>query len=827
LILRPLFYLWSIFIVFIYIGVTMNNSVDNIKRQLELEDEMRSEGALRYFRGLQKRPESESKPGMAFVQRTMQIAAEAYRTAEANVETRGASKSAKAFRLLKPLEPEAIAFAGMRTILNKAGYGEYDCSKIVWSIAKDIEDSLDYKQFKKEQPKYFKFMIEKCKKASSETYSRSIMNRAIISANVSRQNWSHTDSYAVGELVLSLLEKSTGLIDITVTRGKKSVRRQVSLKPELLDWLNRQHDKCQFLSPFYLPMVVKPAVWTTVDDGGYFTFRRPILKVHCKEYLEELSHTDLSKVCEALNAMQDTPWRINRGVYLVANRIWNELRGDVAKLPPVDRYPLPTKPIDIDTNEEAKKEWKKKAHEVHVKNSEIVSKRVATVTKLWIAERFLEEPKLYFPHQLDWRGRAYPLASMVNPQGDDLGAALLQFAEGKPLGPEGWKWLAIHLANSYGFDKASLKERIQWVFDHQDLILDSALRPLEGERFWMQADKPFHTLAACFEWLGYVLEGESYVSHLPCQMDGAANGLQNFSAMLRDEIGGRATGLIPSEKPSDIYASVASTAERILNRDAAEGKQEALRWKGKMNRSLAKRNTMTMPYGVTLYGMRDQLVEEVKEQIKDGKLTGIAQEEVFGLCGYLSKVMYEAIGETVVAARQAMDWLKEVAKVVSSQGLPVYWTTPMGLYVQQAYRKDISKCFNFEVLGKRIQYRNATPSKQIDVQKQALGIAPNFVHSMDAAHLQRTVLIAKEYGLDSFRFIHDSYGTHPSDCGLLAAVLRQAFVEQYTTDVLEVFRNEILEQLKYQPDLVAKIPPVPPKGNLELERVMESQYFFA
>ena len=43
--------------------------------------------------------------------------------------------------------------------------------------------------------------------------------------------------------------------------------------------------------------------------------------------------------------------------------------------------------------------------------------------------------------------------------------------------------------------------------------------------------------------------------------------------------------------------------------------------------------------------------------------------------------MYDALGEVVVAARQAMDWLKEVSQVAAQDLLPVWWTSPAGLPV--------------------------------------------------------------------------------------------------------------------------------------------------
>ena len=37
--------------------------------------------------------------------------------------------------------------------------------------------------------------------------------------------------------------------------------------------------------------------------------------------------------------------------------------------------------------------------------------------------------------------------------GNDMARGLLVFGTSKPLGPGGLRWLKIHLANVYGFDK--------------------------------------------------------------------------------------------------------------------------------------------------------------------------------------------------------------------------------------------------------------------------------------------------------------------------------------------------------------------------------------
>ena len=56
---------------------------------------------------------------------------------------------------------------------------------------------------------------------------------------------------------------------------------------------------------------------------------------------------------------------------------------------------------------------------------------------------------------------------------------MLLFGESKPLGERGLRWLKIHLANLYGFDKSTFDERVSFVDRHLDDIYDSADKPLE------------------------------------------------------------------------------------------------------------------------------------------------------------------------------------------------------------------------------------------------------------------------------------------------------------------------------------------------------------
>ena len=88
---------------------------------------------------------------------------------------------------------------------------------------------------------------------------------------------------------------------------------------------------------------------------------------------------------------------------------------------------------------------------------------------------------------------------------------------------------------------------------------------------------------------------------------------------------------------------------------------------------------------------------------------------------------------------------------------------------------------------------------------------------MDASHLHLTTArMAKEIPNVSLAMIHDSFGTHAADTGVLFNVLRDEFVKMYqNNDPLQDFAD------KYS----LSAPPV--KGKLDLEEVRNSLYVFS
>jgi len=814
-----------------------------VDKQLALEAEMGSMGVASYFKNLEKQGQAENVVGMALINHSLQPLIERLKEFTESTKSGQARRLGSTARYLEMIGHKEVAFLTLRRVINGIS-GKERMVSMAEAIAKLLEDELNYRAFRKEAPRLMDAIIRNLKSTAANTQHKKkvLMGAKTKLAGIENTTLPDEVRIRIGVKLIELVTELNLCQLVTHVEGKNKTVVYVESTDSLQVWLAMQNRTCSLLSPVFLPMVTKPKAWSTMKDGGYLETPLTLMKTRNKKYLAELDEVDMPIVYESINALQDTPWTINKAIYNVMRTLWDTTGGGIAKMPLREGKPIPMKPIDIDTNPEALKEWKARAAATHNENFKNRSKVVALTQKLWLAEKFIDEEAIYFPHVMDWRGRAYAVPGFVNPQSDDFGKALLQFSQGKPLGSEGAAWLAIQLANTFGYDKVDFDKRIEWAEENTQAILDSALKPVEGNRFWLLADKPFQFLAACFEWLGYTMQGEAFVSRIAVALDGSCNGLQNFSAMLRDERGGRATNLVPSEKPSDIYQEVASVVQGFIDEDAAIGHLEALIWKSALyrdgeqyvnkpiGRKLTKRNTMTRPYSVTAFGMRDQLIQELDTMIEEGEIMFIGEDvDIAKAAYYLADRNLQAISTVVVAAEEAMKWLQDVSKVVSKLDIAVVWTTPVGLPVRQFYTNNLAETLRVFIAGEATNIQYNKQGSTLNSRKQSAGISPNFVHSCDAAHMMRTVALCKSKGINSFSMIHDSYGVHACDTRLLADTLREAFVYQYSEDVLGKFREEIIYQLNNSggEELIKDIPPMPKYGSLDLATVLDSEYFFA
>ena len=554
----------------------------------------------------------------------------------------------------------------------------------------------------------------------------------------------------------------------------------------------------------------------TPATGGYLLDQTPLVRADPRAHTNYLDKPISPLHLDALNAIQATPWRINSFILDVASEIWTNGLG-LAGIGQTVKQAVPARKGEAEWAGMSDKE--KIAHRVlqgaaHSYNNTAEGKLSAFLETLTTATELRDQPSFYYPHSLDFRGRMYPVQSGgLSPQGNDLSKGLLMFSEGKPLGEDGEFWLRVRAANCAGFDKVSLLSRNEWVDRHKEDIIRSASDPL-GHTWWSTQPEPWCLLATCLELSAAwgLHQSSEFISHLSIPLDGSCSGIQHLSAMGLDPVGAQATNLCGGAR-QDIYQDVAALVIAAVEEDALDGLVEALYWQTRVTRATVKRAVMTTPYGVSSRGIQQQLV-------LDGFCADAPPGDRMALSGYLRDKLTDALAATVVGARTIMGWLQEVAANLADAEVAFQWTTPVGTRIRQAYYAD--EITRVETLAGRFVLASSSTEGSLLKTKAASASAPNVVHSFDAAHMVLTVNAGNAIGISAWSMIHDSFGAHACSTTRLAAILREEFVQMYQTDWLGEIAKEVQS---YAPHV--KIPPNPDRGSFDLNRVRDSEFFFA
>lgn len=797
--------------------------------QVELEREMVDGGrarAIGHIRHNEERGRAFDNPyAQAIYRRYVQPMADIL-TAYLGEVKRGVQAQAKG--VLREHDPLVLAYITVRHAISITSQAErLTFAALAMNIGRTVYGETILAKFESINPELYYTLVHDFERrmSKSERHRLTVFKMQAKQNEIALPQWGNAEVMGIGTLLLGVA-RDLGLVtvDQVVERGKKK-RLLAGLHPEVMGIVDQITGFIGGASPMVLPCVEPPLPWTTPNEGGYHTTgmrRNAPSAIRGRPYVED---SDVpSWVLGCLNRLQRDEWRVNGRLLDIVDVVSQHF--DVGEVLAQAEFPKPDRPEWL--TEDMKKEdmtekqladfanWRAEVREWHTTRRVQGVKWGRYYEALRVARMFRDLP-MYFVYQMDYRGRFYAATRGVSPQGSDLQKALIM--AGKPAkltDPKAQFWFLVAGANRFGFDKAPLEDRKQWVLTHHDMILACADDPISN-RQWAEADSPFQFLAWCLEYRDWKLMGDAFMTSLPLGQDGSCNGLQHFSAMLRDAVGGAATNLVPSPTQQDIYALVAEQTALIVDLDTCDDEDGVgLRWrKHSMTRGLVKRSVMTLPYGSTRFSAADFIH---KEYLAKGLAPEFAKAEYVKASNWLSHRVWDAIGKVVIKAREAMQWLQDACDEITSDGRQeLVWESPSGLIVRQQYPKlEVIQIETRLIGGLRLRPSVGMYTEEADRRRHRNGIAPNFVHSCDAAHMHYLIQAAEEAGLGHLAFIHDDYGALAPDVEKLHALIRQTFVTMYKdTNPLLKFKDNhgILTEL-------------PSEGELDLLGVLDSKYFF-
>ena len=813
------------------------------KKQIELEESMVGRGKDRYFRIVDKaksrKAESTTTYGARFFREMLPTIADGVRALQESLIHAG-----RYHRYVQPIrsaDADVLAYITLRIVLDQISRPRKALA-VAREIGIAVEQEAMCLHFDTINPGYFNTVLRDLEKRNvTRTHKATVVHLMLARKEGGWSGWPNQVKLNVGLKLLNVILEAT---DMCVMRTVVSNGKTFSiLEPSeaAVDFIRKHKEHAALLSPVVRPFYIPPAPWKNAFDGAFYTARLDhkynLIKTRDNTYLLDLhKYAPQREVLSAVNAIQNTPWRINKRVYEVMRAAWIQ-GSDLGGLPmgkdlPVPEWVMPpgmtkeTMPPEV---KRAFKDHKQLMFRIHTLNTANRSKYLQQHKVLEVAQEYIDVERFYYAYQLDFRGRIYSLQNFLSPQSTDTGKALLEFADGDTIDTEEeLHWLMVHGANVWGEDKVSLEDRVQWVKDNEWHIRKTAQDPM-GYTWWSDADKPYQFLAFCFEYADFLSEGFGFRSRLAIAMDGTCNGLQHLAAILRDARLGRAVNLLPGEKPSDIYQDVADVVTAMLQVDSSRMALELLAFG--INRKLTKRPVMVVPYGGTFDSCRKYVAEYIYEKTRGGTENPFS-DPLEDVISYAAKQVWIALGEVVKSAKLVMKWLQKIARITAKYGAPLEWTTPCGFVVRQTAYKEKRSRINTYINGSIMQFDVLDNSdKEFDEYKQANGVSPNYIHSNDAACLMKTVNECANDDMYQFAFIHDSYGTTAKHTTRLNKILREEFVKMYENkgthgiDILFDFKAAVCSNL---PDeAINEIPDMPEVGSMDIRQVRNSKFFFA
>ena len=616
----------------------------------------------------------------------------------------------------------------------------------------------------------------------------------------------------VGDLFVEAFFK-TGFIDLYYPERRDSfhiitpTNKWTDLKPLPLDTITRVTRNTVEVKP---PLISGPTQIHKDGDTDY-----PIIKKKPTAYI----NLDAPWV-KSINKLQRTGWKVN-------SRVLETLLDNSDKF---------TSSIEIKDKERRDEELKRR--------SKIIE--WAFITK---KAKYLDGRTFYQMVDADYRGRVYYCEPFFSFQGSDVARGMMLFDREKPMDSHGLYWLAVHTACSYNksynideipdwceedyvsylqdegldsisLDKMSLNDRVNWVNNNMDMLRDSG----ETCELHMDAEKPVSFLACCIEWHDYHVARDAGLTHrtsLPIPIDGSNNGWQHLGAISKDVQTGELVGLTSVNIQKDFYVQTAKELYRLTEDGELKDLLDRMPMKH-IRKGISKRGSMTRAYSAGAAKIGENMWFDCKTEDYHKKY-GITEDN----CMALAKLLIKAINNVCPGPLKTMGYLQGLASVIIADedaSHKLEWNTPSGFEVEYEcyYSKrcvtkgTISGYTKYNERGV-VNHKARVYSDFPDMRGFMCGISPNYIHSMDAAHM---ALVINDWTGD-FGAVHDGFSTHACDVETLLATTKRKFIEIYNEDnYYNIIKQQIVgdrEVLLDQPDL----------GNLNIEEIEDSDYFFA
>lgn len=498
--------------------------------------------------------------------------------------------------------------------------------------------------------------------------------------------------------------------------------------------------------------------------------------------IAELNHMQdngYETLVDTVSYLERIPFRINRVMleYIQSNKSELQALGVLSSA----QINIPGCPVQKDkdreemTPEELAKlrEWKrvaKKEYDNYWSSRLMVAKQNRTLT---LARKLSEYERFYYRWYADFRGRLYPLNTLLHFQSSPMGKALLEFAEqgevqvGNPS-CKGWQELV-----EYGL-------RLEKTFAKQT---EGQLRPTLTDRQWLKANIAFIKEQGPSEegvkrkdwlpWVAWSLEmtflldrwDTKQMSGHPVRRDATCSSMQHMAALCGDERVLKLTNCAPDQdKVWDLYPEL-----------VPDHKEQGF------EREDIKKFIMTYAYNSTDYTRKRDLRESYNEKF-GVPLTKLQAKDINDR---LKAAIHRGLGKITKLQSLLMEVFREL---VIKDKLEALSCTPAGLVVDSTKMEWPHRDFEIKTFEARLRFKMKdvdAANPRVDGRRTRQSWVANLIHSMDACLLHIFIVGCLNHQEKTGRTvhlagIHDCVVTRPGDMHLAMIGLSAAFQTMYS-----------------------------------------------
>ena len=475
----------------------------------------------------------------------------------------------------------------------------------------------------------------------------------------------------------------------------------------------------------------------------------------------------------------------------------------------------------------------------------------------------MKDQTIYLPTFLDFRGRIYPTPNYLSYQGGDIARSLLLF---KNVGDkinydltlssilesemsqklisnklEDFDFVKLYLANVYGLNKLSRRNRIKWFDTNINEILDLLVNNIEifNNKYLINAKEPAQFISCLFEYSNYKNKKITEI-RTPILFDATCSGIQHLSALTTDLDISKLVNLIEVSKdePSDFYEfcikNILVNIENLPEEDYIF-KNKLL--KLNLNRKMLKQSIMTVPYNVTMIGIADKIAENFEKkfilidqaqklesdkiitfssrlpQNKSGKgiyifkaSTQIKKEKYLSEDIIFTQRELNKLGNIIKSTVLSLippfvnlkDYFDKIIDILKIIKLPIYWETPSNMTISANIMNMAQKKVRSKLIKGSKPITILLPTSDLNYRSIKTGLMPNFIHSLDASNIHLLIKLILLLNINNINLytIHDCFATDYKNMAILEILIKKSFSDLYfNSNYLNLIHNSFINQI--------------------------------